>query len=442
MALINCPDCGTDVSDAAVACPKCARPIAASGLNRSVASNKSKQNTSGCLVVFVLAIGGLWLFHSFGSTDNSSESSVAPAVQADQGNVGVAAPPPAASSAADSANDSSEPKPDKKCQADLQCMSDKFNAYATVYCKAPIESKAAHDVKWSDGFMTPMFERIAWANESHTQIRYIGDKAEFQNGFGAYTPVSYTCTYDTKNKQVIDVSVLEGRLPADGDIPAIDSSSGGNADGVGNASGGLTPEQAKEATDAIAHDLKDPRKVALMECMGVKVYQDPQPPGHPPTKDECSDVFRERGMNPSVYQPFPQSSATPSSVSSEQAASTAADTSADAQDAHYSPSATTVGIRTRIAGANAEAMSSYAAAIQHAVMRQWIRPRIMPSTSCVIHIEQLPGGTVVTAKVDASCPYDDQDRASVENAVWSAQPLPYKGFENVFQRNIDLTFAP
>jgi hypothetical protein len=28
MALINCPDCGTEVSDAAPACPKCGRPIA------------------------------------------------------------------------------------------------------------------------------------------------------------------------------------------------------------------------------------------------------------------------------------------------------------------------------------------------------------------------------------------------------------------------------
>lgn len=28
MTLITCPDCGTEVSDAAVACPKCARPIA------------------------------------------------------------------------------------------------------------------------------------------------------------------------------------------------------------------------------------------------------------------------------------------------------------------------------------------------------------------------------------------------------------------------------
>jgi len=29
MALITCPDCTTEISDAAVACPKCARPMAA-----------------------------------------------------------------------------------------------------------------------------------------------------------------------------------------------------------------------------------------------------------------------------------------------------------------------------------------------------------------------------------------------------------------------------
>ncbi|KKM15018.1 hypothetical protein LCGC14_1700290 [marine sediment metagenome] len=29
MALIKCPDCGYDVSDEAVACPNCAKPIAA-----------------------------------------------------------------------------------------------------------------------------------------------------------------------------------------------------------------------------------------------------------------------------------------------------------------------------------------------------------------------------------------------------------------------------
>lgn len=36
--------------------------------------------------------------------------------------------------------------------------------------------------------------------------------------------------------------------------------------------------------------LKDPTKVALLECMGVKVYEDPQPPGHPPSPEACKKL--------------------------------------------------------------------------------------------------------------------------------------------------------
>lgn len=97
---------------------------------------------------------------------------------------------------------------------------------------------------------------------------------------------------------------------------------------------------------------------------------------------------------------------------------------------------------TRTVAADTVQMESYATAIQSAITRQWIRPKTLPNGTCLIHIEQLPGGTIVSAKVDDSCPYDDQDKGSIENAVWSAQPLPYKGFENVFQRNIDVTFSP
>lgn len=61
-----------------------------------------------------------------------------------------------------------------------------------------------------------MFERIGWGisnNEiDNTKIRYIGDKVEFQNGFGALTPMTYVCTLDSSSKKVIDVQVSEGRL--------------------------------------------------------------------------------------------------------------------------------------------------------------------------------------------------------------------------------------
>ena len=76
MALINCPDCGTEVSDAAAACPKCARPIAieaASGLRPSTAKSGSGRNRSpaaftitlSSFVLIVLAIAAaVWFVPS------------------------------------------------------------------------------------------------------------------------------------------------------------------------------------------------------------------------------------------------------------------------------------------------------------------------------------------------------------------------------------------
>lgn len=62
--------------------------------------------------------------------------------------------------------------------------------------------------------------------------------------------------------------------------------------------------QLAAAEAAIAQALKDPSKVALMECIGVKVYEDPQPPGHPPSKEQCLDIIRSTGGDPSIYSPL------------------------------------------------------------------------------------------------------------------------------------------
>lgn len=87
-------------------------------------------------------------------------------------------------------------------------------------------------------------------------------------------------------------------------------------------------------------------------------------------------------------------------------------------------------------------LGQYLAAVQNAVTQNWLRPDNMPNVSCVVHIVQLPGGDVMSAKVDSSCPYDEAGKRSVENAVLRAQPLPYQGFESVFQRNLTFTFRP
>lgn len=87
-------------------------------------------------------------------------------------------------------------------------------------------------------------------------------------------------------------------------------------------------------------------------------------------------------------------------------------------------------------------MVRYASAIQAAVTANWLVPDGLPNATCKVRVVQLPGGKVVSANADASCPFDSKGRRSVVNAVLRTQTLPYKGFESVFQRNIDLTFFP
>lgn len=93
-------------------------------------------------------------------------------------------------------------------------------------------------------------------------------------------------------------------------------------------------------------------------------------------------------------------------------------------------------------GTDPSLQAKYAAALQQAILRQWIRPETVAlGQRCRISIRQLQGGEVVDVSVSASCPYDAAGRQSVERAIYKASPLPYAGFETVFNRNLDLNFV-
>jgi len=85
--------------------------------------------------------------------------------------------------------------------------------------------------------------------------------------------------------------------------------------------------------------------------------------------------------------------------------------------------------------------AAYFEAIAEAIRRNWVRPNeIRGSQVCRIRIRQSAGGMVLEARVEPSCPYDEQGRRSVEAAVLKAQPLPYAGFESAFKRDFILNF--
>ena len=115
----------------------------------------------------------------------------------------------------DGASSSAPAKPqltDAQCREDLQCYADKFQANATVDCRRPVEQRAKNDFQWTDAWYEQKFDHRRWQDQAKGLVEYVGDHIKFQNGFGAWTYMTYYCAYDTINKNVDDVIVIEGRL--------------------------------------------------------------------------------------------------------------------------------------------------------------------------------------------------------------------------------------
>jgi colicin import membrane protein len=86
-------------------------------------------------------------------------------------------------------------------------------------------------------------------------------------------------------------------------------------------------------------------------------------------------------------------------------------------------------------------LTQYMAAIQSAVTRQWARPSGTPAgLRCQIKVNQIPGGGVIDVSIGQPCNASATVRNSIINAVKKADPLPYSGFEDVFERRLNFIF--
>ena len=93
-------------------------------------------------------------------------------------------------------------------------------------------------------------------------------------------------------------------------------------------------------------------------------------------------------------------------------------------------------------GVDDDLRARYVAAIQSVVQQNWLRPdNTQPGLKCRLNITQIPGGEVIKAQVLTPCNADDITRRSIEAAVLRAQPLPFQGYEKVFERNIVFNFS-
>lgn len=82
----------------------------------------------------------------------------------------------------------------------------------------------------------------------------------------------------------------------------------------------------------------------------------------------------------------------------------------------------------------------YSQALQLKIESQWTGKPPPPGQTCRVLVHQMPGGEVLTAEPVEPCGFDDMGRTSLRQAVAAASPLPFSGFEAVFQRQAILIF--
>lgn len=173
MAIKPCRECKKDVSTEAAVCPHCGVP------KPTEVKASAKEVRIGIGVLVGLVVGAVTM-----CTDGDEDRAAAAKAQAET---------------------------EAECSTDLQCIGDKLTASAAIRCVAPVERLAKHSVKWTDGTFDLKFSRFRWGPEKQS-VTMIGDKAQFQNGFGAFTNMVYECDLSLDGEKVLDVRAREGRI--------------------------------------------------------------------------------------------------------------------------------------------------------------------------------------------------------------------------------------
>jgi colicin import membrane protein len=88
-------------------------------------------------------------------------------------------------------------------------------------------------------------------------------------------------------------------------------------------------------------------------------------------------------------------------------------------------------------------MAQYQLAVITAVQRQWNKPAsARKNLLCHVKVRQIPGGGVINATIASPCNANSIVKKSIIAAIQKADPLPYKGFEKVFDRTATFIFQP
>lgn len=97
--------------------------------------------------------------------------------------------------------------------------------------------------------------------------------------------------------------------------------------------------------------------------------------------------------------------------------------------------------QARAAERRATLFEEYIATIQEQVTRNWRRsPTTEQGLRCTVRVFQIAGGVIIDQSIVSPCNADELTRRSILSAVERTENLAYRGYEEVFQREIEFVF--
>ena len=94
------------------------------------------------------------------------------------------------------------------------------------------------------------------------------------------------------------------------------------------------------------------------------------------------------------------------------------------------------------AGQLATEREAYVATIASIVTGNWLRPpTARAGLRCRVQVIQIPGGEIISSSLMGRCNGDEATQRSILAAVERTGSLPYRGFEDVFTREIEFIFT-
>ncbi|WP_445357069.1 hypothetical protein ACJJIC_12495 [Microbulbifer sp. ANSA002] len=218
MNLVECAACGNDISKQAIACPNCGHPSASKGSKGTAGKDVKSIGGMLCLGIFLFPLIFSWvtLKKEYSNTIRTVSFLwmlivflYMWSIPTDEGQMSPAA-----------AEVSSKPQkiPEQvaaeqtECRKDLKCWAEENFISATVHCNRYIEQLAEYSHRWTNAWLEPKFSYYRWKDISAGVVTYIGDKIQFQNGFGAFQNHVYECDYSPTFESVIDVRAEPGKI--------------------------------------------------------------------------------------------------------------------------------------------------------------------------------------------------------------------------------------